>query len=108
MSYQITKMNEKMEEIPHNSDWTFNDTMSDDLDIHIFDFNDTNSLNIFMIIKQICMTKIILTLCINVFLHIISQVTSTPNMLISQIDIVTPYEKKQILFDFNNTKNTVP
>ena len=27
-------------------------------------------------------------------LHIISQVTSTPNMLISQIDIVTPYEKK--------------
>ena len=54
------------------------------------------------------MTKIILTLCINVFLHIISQVTSTPNMLISQIDIVTPYEKKQILFDFNNTKTQYP
>lgn len=41
-------------------------------------------------------------------LHIISQVTSTPNMLISQIDIVTPYEKKQILFDFNNTKTQYP
>ena len=46
MSYQITKMSEKMDEIPHSSDWTFNDSMSDDLDIHIFDLNDTNSLNI--------------------------------------------------------------
>lgn len=108
MSYQITKMNEKMEEIPHNSDWTFNDTMSDDLDIHIFDFNDTNSLNISYDYKTNMYDENYINSMHKRILHIISQVTSTPNMLISQIDIVTPYEKKQILFDFNNTKTQYP
>ncbi len=108
MSYQITKMDEKMDEIPHNSDWTFNDTMSDDIDIHIFDLNGTDSLNISYDYKT-CMYD---TNDINAIhkriMHIINQVTNTPNILIKDIDIVTLEEKKQILFDFNNTKTEYP
>ena len=108
MSYQITKMSEKMDEIPHSSDWTFNDSMSDDLDIHIFDLNDTNSLNISYDYKTNMYDSNDINFLHNRILHIISQVISMPNILIKNIEIVTPNEKKQLLFDFNNTKTEYP
>lgn len=108
MSYQITKINEKMDEIPHNSDWTFNDSMSDDLDIHIFDLNDTDSLNISYDYKTDMYDNNDINSMHNRILYIIKQVTNSQNILIKDIDVVTPDEKKQILFDFNNTKTDYP
>lgn len=108
MSYQITKMNEKMDEIPHNSDWTFNDSMSDDLDIHIFDLNNTDSLNISYDYKTSMYDSSDITYIHQRILNVIKQIIDTPNILIKDIDIVTPEEKKQILFDFNNTKTEYP
>lgn len=108
MSYQITKMNEKMDEIPHNSDWTFNDSISDDIDIHIFDLNDTASLNISYDYKTNMYDSTDIDSIHKRILYIIEQIINTPNMLIKDIDIVTQDEKKQILFDFNNTKTEYP
>ena len=45
LSYQITKITENQDQIPHTSNWIFDNCIADDIDIHLFDLND-NNLNI--------------------------------------------------------------
>ena len=42
------------------------------------------------------------------FRHIVSQVVKQPNMLIEEIELITPAEKEQILTEFNKTHATFP
>ena len=43
-SYQITKMNDNIDSLSHITSWAFNKTISDDLDIHMFEWNDNDSI----------------------------------------------------------------
>ena len=107
-SYQITKMNENMDSLNHTTSWTFNKTITDDLDIHMFEWNENNSIQIAYDYKISKYDKQdILDLHARI-LHIIHQVIHNKTILLKEIEIVTPEEKHQILYEFNNTKTDYP
>ena len=107
LSYQITKMTANMDEVPHKIDWAFNETMSDDIDIHLFDF-DGEKLNIaydYIVNKY---SKLDITKMHERIMHMVDQVISNSCVQIKKIEIVTPEEKHKILNEFNNTKVDYP
>lgn len=107
-SYQITKMNENMDALNHTTSWTFNKTISENLDIHMFEWNESNTINIaydYRINKYD--EQDILALHARI-LHIIEQILENENILLKDIEIVTPEEKHKILYEFNNTKVDYP
>ncbi len=108
ISYQITKMNEEQETIPHDSVWYFNKTIADDIDIHIFDLNDTNELNIAYDYKIDKYTAEDMKNIHNRVLTIISQVLENKDIKLSDIEIVTDEEKHKLIYEFNNTKTDYP
>ena len=102
-SYQITKMNENEDSLNHTTSWTFNQTTTDDLDIHMYEWNENDSIKIaydYQINKYD--EKDIKDLHSRI-LYIIKQVTEDIDIKLNNIEIVTPEEKKKILNDFNNT-----
>ena len=107
-SYQITKMNKNMDALEHTTSWTFNKNIADDLDIHMFEWNDEGSIQIsydYRINKY--NEQDILDLHARI-LHVIKQVIENKNILLKDIEIVTPEEKNKILYEFNNTKADYP
>ena len=108
ISYQITKMTEKQEIIPHDSIWHFNKTIADDIDIHIFDLNDTNELNIAYDYKIDKYTSEDMKNIHNRILTIILQVLENKDIKLSDIEIVTDEEKHKLIYEFNNTKTDYP
>ena len=108
ISYQITKMNSSQDTIPHKTSWYFNNTMGDDIDIHIFDLNDTNELNIAYDYKTNKYSSQDMKNLHNRILWIISQVLNNEKITISDLEIVTPEEKEQLINTFNNTNSNYP
>lgn len=108
ISYQITKINKEQETIPHESIWYFNENTADDIDIHIFDLNDTNELNIAYDYKIEKYTSQDMKNIHNRILYMITQVLNKEDIELSEIEIVTLEEKNQLIHDFNNTKLDYP
>ncbi len=108
ISYQITKINKEQESIPHESIWYFNENTADDIDIHIFDLNDTNELNIAYDYKIEKYTSQDMKNIHNRILYMIEQVLNNETIHLSDIEIVTLEEKNQLIYDFNNTKLDYP
>lgn len=107
-SYQITKMNENEDSLNHTTSWTFNKTITEDIDIHMFEWNENNSIQIAYDYK---INKYAEQDILNIhsrILHIISQVLENKNILLKNIEIVTPEEKHKILYEFNNTNVDYP
>lgn len=107
-SYQITKMNENMDALNHTTSWTFNKTIADDLDIHMFEWNESNTINIAYDYRTSKYEEQdILDLHARI-LHIIEQILENEDILLKDIEIVTAEEKHKILYEFNNTKVDYP
>ena len=102
-SYQVTKMNENEDALNHTTSWTFNKTITDDLEIHMYEWNKNDSIKI-AYDYQICKydENDIINLH-NRILHIIKQVTENIDIKLNSLEIVTPEEKQKILYEFNNT-----
>ena len=107
-SYQITKMNDNMDSLSHITSWAFNKTISDDLDIHMFEWNDNDSIQIAYDYRTSKYDEQDISDLHARILHVINQILENNNILLKDIEIVTPEEKHQILFDFNNTKSDYP
>lgn len=107
VSYQITKITERQSQIPHTSNWIFDNCIADDIDIHIFDLND-NNLNIAYDYKDSKYTEEEIEKFHNRILYIISQIIDNSTLCLKDLEIITPEEKRRILIDFNNTKITYP
>ena len=107
-SYQITKMNDNMNSLSHITSWAFNKTISDDLDIHMFEWNDNDSIQIAYDYRTSKYDEQDISDLHARILHVINQILENNNILLKDIEIVTPEEKHQILFDFNNTKSDYP
>ncbi len=108
ISYQNSKTSSEDVKVPYTSRWVENNNISDDIDIHIFDVNDTGNINIaydYLISKysidDICFIHARI-------LHIINQILENNEIKLNEIEIVTPDEKRKILYDFNNTKADYP
>lgn len=108
LSYQNVRSNKQTSVINYESSWIGNNFISDDIDIHLYDMNDTGDINIaydYLISKysidDICSIHAR-------FLYIINQVLENNDITLNEIEIVTPDEKKKILYDFNNTSADYP
>ena len=105
LSYQIT--NTVNDEIDCDSHWVFNGTCADDLQIHMVDYNSTG-LNVFYDYKTSKYDVNDINNIHNRIENMIHQVLSNNEISVSDIEIVTPEEKNQILNDFNNWQVELP
>lgn len=103
ISYQNSKTNRNSSDVPYSVRWTFNNNVADSIQIHIFDMNDENMLNVAYDYKINKYDKKEIDNIHSRILYIIEQIINCPNILISNIDIVTPEEKDLLLNKFNNT-----
>ena len=108
ISYQNVRSNKQTANILYDSRWVGNSNISDDIDIHLYDMNDTGDMNIaydYLLSKytidDICSIHARI-------LHIINQILESNEIKLKDIEIVTPDEKHKILYDFNNTKADYP
>lgn len=101
ISYQVTKA--VSNELNFNTCWHFNGTCADDIQIQLFDLNDTGSITIAYDYKINKYSKFDIEVIHNRILHIIKQVLENSCTSISKIELVTPNEKQIILNEFNDT-----
>ena len=107
-SYQITKMTENIDLLPYEARWVFNGSISDDLNIHVFEYSDSNNLQIAYDYKINKYSEEEISKIHDRILHIIDQIINNENVLLKEIEIVTEEEKHKILYEFNNTKANYP
>lgn len=103
LSYQITNNKSNGENIEYTTEWNFNGNCANPLNIHMYDFNDTGKLHIDYDYQTSIYTLSDITALHNRILNIINQILSNSDILISDIEIVTPSEKEKILYEFNKT-----
>ena len=108
LSYQITKTIEENSNIKYSTDWVFNGNSADDLQIHLFDLNDESSITVAYDYKADKYNSQDIKDLHNRILTIINQVILNNDILLKDIEIVTPEEKHKILYEFNNTKVDYP
>ena len=104
MSYQNVRSNKQTSNILYDANWIGSNNISDDIDIHFSDMNDTG--NIAMAYDYLLSKYTIDDICsIHArILHIINQILQNNDIKVKDIEIVTPDEKQKILYEFNNTK----
>ena len=103
LSYQITNAQMSGGDIKYKTEWTFNGCSANDLDIQIYDINDTGNFNIAYDYKKSIYTKKDIENLHNRILYIIKQIIEQSNINMRDIEIITPEEKGKILNEFNNT-----
>ena len=97
-SYQITKMNENMDSLEHTTSWIFDGTIADDLDIHMFEWNENNSMQIAYDYRTCIYEEQDIKDLHARILHVINQVLEKEDVLLKDIEIVTPEEKHKLLY----------
>ena len=107
ISYQVTKANNE-NSMPYETRWAFNGNCNDDLDIHLFDLNDTGSLDIAYDYRTNRYTDYDINCVHNRILYIINQIIQNADISLNNIEIVTEEEKNNILYKFNNTDADYP
>ncbi len=106
VSYQVNKASDDSSN--YTTGWLFNHCTNNDLDIHIYDYNTENKINISYDYSLNKYTKDDISLIHPRILNIINQVLENKDILLEDIEIATPSEKLQVLNKFNNTKVKYP
>lgn len=102
LSYQITSA--VNQEIDYKTEWTFNGNCANDIDIQIFDLNDTGILNIAYDYKISVFNEFEIENIHKRILNIINQIILENKTELKDIEIVTNEEKEELVKTFNNTK----
>lgn len=101
LSYQVTKATDNSLDIPYSSKWYNTDYISNTLNIHFHDTDDTGKLFVEYDYKTSKLSEDDIEKMHNRVLCIIEQVLENNTLLIDDIDIVTPSEKNELLNVFN-------
>lgn len=108
LSYQNAKSTSDTAELESYTDWNFNHNISESLNVHIADMNDTKSFNIFYDYQIAKFSAEEIREIHNRILYLIDQVISNPNANVSEYEIVSKEELHNILNVFNNTDANFP
>ena len=108
ISYQNIRSTAQVSETPYEINWVPNKYIADNIDIHIYDMNDTGNINIAYDYQTSRYSKQDIIDIHNRILNIINQVLQNVNIGINDVEIVTHKEKDKILHNFNNTKLDYP
>lgn len=103
ISYQITNTKEFSSDIAYTSKWSFNGNCADEMNIHLFDINDTGELSIAYDYQISHYTLEDIEKMHSRMVHIIHQILKNPNVALNDISIVTEDEKQQLLYTLNET-----
>lgn len=107
ISYQVTKANTE-KGLTYSTRWNFNGTSNDDIDIHLYDLNDTGSINVAYDYRVSKYDDSDIEDIHNRILHMIWQILEKDDICLKDIEIVTSKEKYDILYKFNNYDATYP
>ena len=103
ISYQNTRTNRNDAEVPYEVRWTFNNNVADSMQIHLFDVNDDGLLNISYDYRLDKYDEEDICNIHNRILYMIEQVLENADLLVENVNIVTPKEEDIILNQFNNS-----
>ena len=103
LSYQITKANSESN-LSYSTRWAFNGTCADDIDIQLYDLDETGELNISYDYKIEKYSKTTITDLHNKLFLIIQQIIDNKHITLDKITILSESEKEHILIDFNKTQ----
>ena len=103
ISYQNIRSNRQTANVKYHTKWNFNNCLADSLNIHIYDTDDTGSLDIAYDYREDIYSKDDMLMLHQRILHLINQVMKNPDEILSKFEIITPKEKQEILYDFNMT-----
>ena len=103
ISYQITNAQTEEGNIKYKTEWTFNGCCAENIDIQIYDLNDTGNLNIAYDYKISIYEGSDIEKFHKRIECMILQVLEYENIEIKDIEIVTPKEKEKLINQFNQT-----
>ena len=104
LSYQNARDNKKDSYISYSTKWMFNNCIVNNLDVHIYDMDNTGLINVFYDFKKDIFDIEDINLLHKRLLHIFEQIISNPNQKISDIKIISQDEESFIFSNYNNTK----
>lgn len=96
VSYQNAKTKADTSEIPYYAEWNFNGNISETLNIHISDIDNTEKLNIYYDYQVAKHNSKDIDNIHNRILFIVNQILQNANIKVNEIDIVPENEKKII------------
>lgn len=103
LSYQNARAQKTCDEFPYEVRWATNSHLSDDINIHIYDLEDSGEFSVsYDYLKSKYTSEEISNIHTRI-LGIINQVLDNPLIELSKINIVSDSEKKLLLYRFNNT-----
>ncbi len=106
LSYQNARNHRATCSVPYSCRWLFNHCVVNNLDIHLYDIDDTGMISIYYDFKKELFTMEEIDLLHERLMEIIKQIMTNPEQKIKELEIVSPKEKKYILEEYNNTKTT--
>lgn len=108
LSYQNARDDKKNCSIDYSCRWLFNHCVSNNLDIHIYDMDNTGFFHIYYDYKKEIFAESEIDLLHQRIIGMLNQILKNPSILINDIEIVTPIEKKYLLQQYNNTTISLP
>ena len=107
VSYQNARDNHKNASVNYNTGWVFDGCISDSLDVHIYDLDDTGTLKIFYDYQTNKYDESEVLKIHERILNIMEQVCLDENILVRDISIITNQELEEIE-DINKITARVP
>ncbi len=104
LSYQNARNHRATCSVPYTSKWLFNHCVVNNLDIHIYDIDDTGMINIYYDFKKELFTLEEIDLLHDRLIGMIKNVIKNPTLLIKELEVVSHNEKTYILNEYNHTR----
>lgn len=104
ISYQNARDNKETSDISYSTKWMFNNCIVNNLDIHIYDMDNTGLINVFYDFKKDIFDAEDIDLLHKRLFNIFAQIISNSKQKISDIKIISPEEESFIFNDYNKTE----
>lgn len=108
LSCQNARNNHQTSDIAYHTKWFFNNCLLNSMDIHIYDMDDSDTVNIYYDYQIEHYSDRDIEQLHNRILFVMEQILSDNSILIKDIDIVTPDEKEVLIHTFNTTDSVYP
>ena len=108
LSCQNARNNHQTSDIAYHTKWFFNNALLNSMDIHIYDMDDSNTINIYYDYQIEHYSNRDIEQLHNRILFVIEQILANNSVVIKDIDIVTPAEKETLIHTFNATSSVYP
>ena len=107
-SYQNARDNNQLSSINYTTGWVFNGCVSNNMDIHIYDMDNTGDLSILFDYRKDLFKASDVEEIYNNLINILNQIISNPNILLNDISSIDKNVENFITNNYNNTKAEFP